>query len=258
MLIFVFEPDTLTRTARQVVRVSLKLVREFKGICKNDPMLNFDVPERIGIGIARGAATRLISKDGRILDYSGRPLNLASRLMDIARPEGVVLDQSFRPRELLTKPLVQHFATESVYLRSVAERTPIQIFYTEGRTEISPLNKRPLDDVQREAFTSEYTVREIEELGRIEIWRIDLPSIPLDEDEILVTVEHPAITAKGAKHPKWTRFFQLNKNKSGFVYGEHAGSPYVDVNARKLAESLREIGIKQSWNIGIEVAYPKR
>ena len=45
------------------------------------------------IGISRGTVCRLVSK-GKTLDYSGRVVNLASRLMDDARPSGVVFDAS--------------------------------------------------------------------------------------------------------------------------------------------------------------------
>jgi len=57
-------------------------------------MLNFETPRR-SVLYRAGPATKLVSQD-RTLDYSGRPLNLAARLMDFARPSGVVLDGQFR------------------------------------------------------------------------------------------------------------------------------------------------------------------
>ena len=50
-------------------------------------MITFELPPDIGIGVARGSATRISTQDG-ILDYSGRPLNLAARLVNFARPRG--------------------------------------------------------------------------------------------------------------------------------------------------------------------------
>ena len=65
------------------------LVEAFGQITANDFMINFPVPQRLGVGVARGTATRLAS-GGQVLDYTGRCLNLAARLMDKARPYGVV------------------------------------------------------------------------------------------------------------------------------------------------------------------------
>jgi len=57
-------------------------------------MTNFPTPDKIGIGITRGSVCCIMS-GSKILDYSGRNLNLASRLMEMARPSGIVFDESF-------------------------------------------------------------------------------------------------------------------------------------------------------------------
>lgn len=55
------------------VSTCLKLIEEFKSFFEKDHLVNFPVPNRIGIGIARGPVTRLES-EGKILDYSGNTL----------------------------------------------------------------------------------------------------------------------------------------------------------------------------------------
>jgi class 3 adenylate cyclase len=94
LIIMSYTEDTLQKVMKESVESALRAVEQFPSLCVDDPMINFTVPTKLGAGMARGAATRLTSQE-KILDYSGRPLNLASRLMDLARPKGVVFDNSF-------------------------------------------------------------------------------------------------------------------------------------------------------------------
>jgi class 3 adenylate cyclase len=72
--------DTLQSVVREMVEAAVRLTRAFPSICKSDALINSPTPKWVGIGIARGTATR-IAADDKVLDYSGRPLNLCSRLM---------------------------------------------------------------------------------------------------------------------------------------------------------------------------------
>jgi class 3 adenylate cyclase len=94
LIVQAFEEEELQQMVTGMVTKCLSVVTAFPHLLDGDPMINFDVPRKIGIGLTRGAATRLVSND-KILDYSGRPLNLASRLMDLARPSGIVMDKAF-------------------------------------------------------------------------------------------------------------------------------------------------------------------
>lgn len=94
MIIIPFTEPSLREVANDAVAQSLRLVNDFSALVAGDPMINFDTPQRAGVGLSRGAACRLIS--GRqTLDYSGRVLNTAARLTNLARPAGVVFDASF-------------------------------------------------------------------------------------------------------------------------------------------------------------------
>jgi class 3 adenylate cyclase len=86
--------QSLLTTAADVIDACVACVEAFPSICEGDLMVNFAVPQRIGIGIARGTACCLHS-GGRTLDYSGHVLNLAARLMGMARPGGIVIDADF-------------------------------------------------------------------------------------------------------------------------------------------------------------------
>jgi class 3 adenylate cyclase len=114
MVIMPYDEHNLEEQLAASIGTSLRLISEFPSLCDDDPMVNFDVLPDLGIGLARGASTCLLS--GRtILDYSGRPLNLAARLMDLARPKGVVFDESLGAR-LLPDDLRDQFASEQVYI----------------------------------------------------------------------------------------------------------------------------------------------
>jgi class 3 adenylate cyclase len=143
MLIIPYDETTLRALAPSVVENSFRLLQDFPGFCLDDPMVNYAVPHQLGIGIARGTACRLDS-DGVALDYCGRVLNLSARLMDIARPSGIVLSADYA-MSLLPRPMIDRFDRDHVYLRGVAEREPIEIYYTKDLTSISPPQRQPID-----------------------------------------------------------------------------------------------------------------
>src|ERR1043166_1205127 len=81
MIILRYTEKTLQESVRSAISNCMKAHAEFPSFCDGDPMINFNVPKMIGFGIARGSACCLSSKR-KTLDYSGRVLNLASRLLD--------------------------------------------------------------------------------------------------------------------------------------------------------------------------------
>ena len=93
LLTIPFDANNLEEMVRKTVVSCTACHREFANICSDDHMINFEVPDRIGIGVARGSACCLIS-GGMTIDYSGRLINLTSRLTALARPSGIVMDES--------------------------------------------------------------------------------------------------------------------------------------------------------------------
>ena len=113
------EAPKVPAVVSSVLARCVSLVDAFGLITAEDYMVNFPVPQLLGVGVARGSVTRLVSGT-RVLDYTGRCLNLAARLMDKARPFGVVFSDIHAP-QLMDPRSLPSFRT-TVY---VFEESPI-------------------------------------------------------------------------------------------------------------------------------------
>jgi class 3 adenylate cyclase len=196
MLIFEypeFPVERLGEICNVVVHEATQLIADFSSLCSDDPNVYFETrPSGVGIGIARGSSYRLES-DGTTLDYSGRPLNMAARLMELARPQGIVVEQSvFRN---LSEKLALVFTAERVYVRGGAESQPIQIHYTADQTTIPADNKRPLDKPKWQRKVESLLVSQLR--AKSNLWWIDIPSAPRKPDEINTALLYPV--RKGGK-----------------------------------------------------------
>jgi class 3 adenylate cyclase len=134
LLAFPYNETNLKSIASEVIKSCLTCLTDFSKLCEGDEMINFKTPDKIGIGISRGAATRVIS-GGITIDYSGRPFNIASRLMELARPTGIVIDADFGIT-LIPTDVVDKFSTYDVDLKGIAEDTLMKIYYTKDLTDI--------------------------------------------------------------------------------------------------------------------------
>lgn len=123
------------------------LVAEFPRLTVNDLAVAPPVPADLGIGMSRGSATKIIS-GSVILDYTGRPLNRAARLMDKARPRGVAFYDTHPEQVLAESDVASLFRAESVCLRGIADSEPIAIFVTDNIV-IDPRDREPINDVQK-------------------------------------------------------------------------------------------------------------
>jgi len=165
------EETELKKRLQKAVDTALRLQKSFDKMTSKDPLINFAVPQFVGIGLARGAACRLSAGD-KILDYSGGTLNLASRLMDIARPSGIVIDGAFG-MELLRAPSRAKFIESKVYLRSVAETEPRTVWTQTGVVEVEPRSLKPLDEIAWKTISRSFgTLRAMEVSPR---YRVVLP-----------------------------------------------------------------------------------
>ena len=247
LIIVPFTEKKLHKTAKDVIDICLRILKNFGNFCTNDPMVNFEVPRMIGIGICRGTACRLLS-GSTTLDYSGRVLNLASRLMDIARPSGIVFDDDFGI-DLLSESQVKLFKKDTIFIKGIAERNPINIWYTKDSTSISPLSKQPIDKIKWNTDVNRLTLKEIKE-STDRFW-YDLQTEPLDPNEIKIKISYPGIR-KGRKAKGYISFFQF----SNFEYILEAGRPKVKVEFDTLQKRLKTLGVKDTWDITIEIIYP--
>jgi len=248
-IIIPYSEENLEDIARQTIAFCLKVLTEFGAFCSNDQMINFEVPRRVGIGISRGTACRLVSKN-KTLDYSGRVLNLASRLMDLARPTGIVFDAGFGI-ELLSDNQIKLFAKDSVYIKGIAEKEPIDIYYTKELTHISLLNKHPLKEIKWNTITDTKTLKQIKDFGPRFVY--DLPTKSIDPDNIKVKIKHTGVV-RGRRRKEILAEFDF----PNFEYFREAGKSKVRIDFESLAKRLEVNGVKDNWEVKIEIMYPER
>lgn len=249
LVLLSYDRDSLTEVLRSAVDKSIHLVEAFPGFCDQDDMVNFKVPTKLGIGLARGSATSLIAKK-KVLDYSGRPLNLASRLMDLARPSGIVFDGSFG-FELLENEVRGRFQKDAAYVKGLAESVPMTVFSLAGYVEIPEFNKKPMDGFKR--FTEpmeELTFKRLEE--RAPRYRHRLTNEPARKDNIELHLEAPAIKANGKKHPTMRKLWTLPAE-----YLTAAGRSYAVVDYASKVAQLKALGVKGPWKVRTVLEYSR-
>jgi hypothetical protein len=252
MVIYHFEDEqSYISQLRKAVSLGMKLVKDFPTITKGDPMIPFEVPERLGIGIARGSGTLILAQDGSTIDYTGRPLNLAARLMDIARPLGVVLDGQIGV-ELLTPTVRVKFGQDVVFINGIAEEEPRPINYQLGHTEISEYSKLPIRAPQ--PFTEERvqtTCRKISE--KSSHFLIPLTREPAHLDGARLHLTYPKATKAGRQHA-------TDKNLPSFpvklMRKENRWRAWVDFSA--ISAQLKRKGCKPGWPVTYTLEYSVR
>ncbi|HEX7279025.1 MAG TPA: adenylate/guanylate cyclase domain-containing protein [Solirubrobacterales bacterium] len=246
LILLDYEEKNLEKVVRGAVDRSIRLVESFGTICDGDEMINFDVPGKLGIGLARGSATSLATGK-KVLDFSGRPLNLASRLMDLARPSGIVFDQSFGFN--LLEPEVQKlFAKDAAYVKGLAESKPMTVFRLDGYTQIPEHNKRPLDGFIR--FTESEETITFKALEERALYRHPLTRDPARTDNIELHIEYPKVTAAGGRHKSMNRIATLPAE-----YGVTAGSAYALVDYRAKTAEMKAQGLKGNWEVSVTLEY---
>lgn len=244
-----YEADTLTAVVNDAVRASLKIVTDFPELTSGDPMINFPVPSALGIGMARGAATRLISGD-QVLDYSGRALNLAARLMDLARPSGVVFSANMNT-SLLEEDLLAQFQEEQVYVKGIAEDEPITVYYLNDQTVIPNFNKAPMLRYDWHVLPPEQlTFRELRDRGR---YMHRLPSEPFAEEQSKVYVRHPKPTSGKRQHKTL-----MTTHTYTAEHVVRAGEYYAKLNYAPVIDALTRLGVGPTWPVTVTVEYIKR
>jgi class 3 adenylate cyclase len=134
MIIYPYDETDLARVSEHVIEASMKLQEQFAELAASDNMITFETPKECGIGINRGTVC-CIESNGETLEYSGHVCNLAARLMDLARPAGIVMHASLG--NMIPKQFVDLFEVSSVYVRGIAEHEPIRVYSLKGSTSIS-------------------------------------------------------------------------------------------------------------------------
>jgi len=248
-----YTQENVKRTAANTIRTCLKALEAFGSFFDHDLIIYFRnrVPRKVGIGLSMGSACRILS-DNRILDYSGRVLNLASRLMDIARPSGVVFDVSLS--EAVPDELKEFFSKGSVHLHGIAEIEPIEVYYSAKYTRIPPEYKRPL--WVQEWATQQTTSLTLEQIISVRDkgmrFYIPLDNQPADTDQISIKV----LYSKSVTKRIGSSALILNKEQD-FQYSVEAGEPSVAVDCGQLSKKLAAFGLRNNDSIRMKIKYPK-
>lgn len=224
-----FDEDDIEDRARATVDACLRCHREFPNICAGDKMINFEVPSLIGFGVTRGTACCLVSGE-LVLDYSGQILNLASRLTDLARPEGVILDGQFGI-ELLSNPVKEKFEPTEVHIRSVAEAEPRSIYILKGVVEVPAYAKMPLDFENWEQVIHEATLAEWRIRSQ---WEVPLPRRLRRADGFRAEVTSPKYRSGKPVPGVMTRISLKNVR-----YAPIAGRPIIIIDPAELVKKVR-------------------
>ena len=251
LLIVSFDEAELRKMINVTVDACLRLLKDFGSLFGDEPMINYETPDKIGIGLARGSACKIFSGD-TILDYSGRLLNLASRLMEKARPSGIVFDESFG-YELLKESNKELFSTDDIYLRSVAERIPIMIYFTKEYTIISDDDKKPIVDYRWETKELKRPFSFFNSVGGTPI-RITLDKEPTKPSSIACEIYIPVVI----NEQKMNRIFMKDINDPDLSYRKVGRTCSVSVKPSgilSLVEKYKDT-FNEETDIGIIFTYP--
>ena len=245
LLTIPLDKNNLEEVTQKTIANCMDCHRGFGNICGGDHLINFTVPDKIGIGVARGAACCLIS-GRRIIDYSGRLINLTSRLTALARPSGIVIDQSLGI-DLLDEKTRNNFKEQDVYLDGIAETTPITVYFTNEFTTIPKRNTQPIAAKRWRHVKDTKLFRDLLKFG---VFRYFLQTEAASHEDIKVTVTHRRVKS-GIVDKQYLTVF----NFSDFKYRVEAGKPIVWLNFKKLSERLKRNQVKENMNVHIDIAY---
>ena len=245
ILTILWNEKNLEEMSQKVIASCINCHSEFGNICRADPTINFKVPDKIGIGVARGSACRLVSGK-RTIDYSGRLLNLTARLTDLARPSGIVIDGAFII-DLLKEEQRSMFEESNVFLKGIYEKEPIRIYFTPDFTAIPEYNKHPIVGEKWKELLDVKPFGDLLKLGKFQYF---LESEPVSVESIKVRITHGKII-NGIISQKYETRHVFEK----FRYLLDRGNPGVIVDFPKLCELLKEEQVKEDMDIIISIAY---
>lgn len=246
LILLDYNRENLQNVVQSAVARSIKIVEAFPGLCQDDEMVNFDVPTKLGIGLARGSATSLTA-DGKTLDFSGRPLNLASRLMDLARPSGIVFDERFG-FDLLENEVKKRFSEDAAYVKGLAESKPMKVYCLEGFTEVPEYNKRPLDGFVRFTEPEEkMKFKSLQDRGR---YRHPLSRAPARTDNMELHLRYPKVTKDGSRHSALR-----NVDTLPATFRTAAGKSFALVDYGSKIAELERRGVKGTWMVSATLEY---
>jgi class 3 adenylate cyclase len=250
LIVIPINKEPLKDAVVNIMEKCLNLLQNFGRLCEGDDMIYFPTPDKVGIGMSRGTAC-CISSSGTILDYSGKVINLASRLNDFARPCGIVFDSKLG-LSLLPKDVQELFLCENVYVRGIAEDKPIAICFAKQYTIIPPSRKQPLKEPQWSVETFGDTYKGIKEAisSRTKYFTTHLKHKPLDEKQIHIELRYDI----GGSISR--SYYAMDTASEGVSYLKRGIKHYVYIDLSVLIKMLDKDGLEDDTKLRFEVIYP--
>jgi len=248
LIIVPFNERILHSICNKVVRSSVECHERFNTICDDDPIINFSTPDKIGIGISRGTACKLSSR-GKTLDYSGRLLNLTSRLMNLARPSGIVIDGDFKI-ELLEPALAQQFEQKAAYLRGIAEDVPREIHIYKGVVSLPGETQIPIRGASWGEHKWEYTLERL--MGIPSTLNLDIDGSSRDPKDDYVEATYP--TFSDGLSTGWR---DVNYLTDEWVIVEKAGKKQFCWKVPRLVAKLQSLGFPKTEKVQVTYKFKK-
>jgi hypothetical protein len=167
--------------------------------------------------------------------------------MGLARPSGVVLDGAFQIS--LLKPEVQRlFAEADVYLRGLAEDSPLRIFCLRDVVKLPAEALHPLTVEKWDSWSNSLALKEWEKYAPT--LRIDLPTPLKRPDAAIIKLFHaPYRGQKRVKGPLSSRTYR------GWEYKMAGADAYLRVDLESLLDLLKKEGVPANAQLNIQAEY---
>ena len=231
-------PQEVPKVVSSILARSVSLVAVFGQITANDYMINFPVPQKLGVGVARGSVTRLVAHNG-VLDYTGRCLNLAARLMDKARPAGVVFADR-HAKQLMSAEVAALFTGDRVCIRGISEQAPMAILTSKG-VEIAQSDREPIPEADH-VWGTESTLS-LDEIRSSSSYTFYLPRPPRSFERVGVHVEHPTFGDDGRPKASVSWFTVLG------AYVEQPNGPTVRIDFKRIRQRVRNLPVTTTGKV---------
>jgi class 3 adenylate cyclase len=245
LMTFQYNEHNLESVALEVIRACVRCLADFPTLCVDDPMINFNVPQAIGFGVARGTACCLFS-GSETLDYSGHLLNLAARLNDLARPAGIVIDGNFQ-RRVLPEELRETFADEKVYVRGIADTAPITVMFQRDLVTIPRTALTPLALEQWNVISRQFTYRAVQ--ASRPRYQFTLPARLKEASKLKVSLYVPR---RGKKD---SDIYDFTENST---YSDAGAQPELTFNMAEARKLLKQSNPSQRSTITFRIEFVPR
>lgn len=250
-IIILYTEANLIQLMNNIIEKSISLVENFPKLCEEVVMINFPVPEKVGIGVTHGSACCIHNGDD-IIDYSGKTLNLAARLMDIARPHGVVSDY-YSLIKLLKPESLELFDEDEVFLRGVAEEKKIKVLYLKNSVIISEDSKKPFKDLIWDEVESIYDVKRIKKIDRS--FDIKFRKKPVVLDKINLEVSYPKYI-DGNRLEGLIASWYYDYDHKLIKYVERGNNYYMSLNLSSIKLDMEKNEVPDEENVTFILKYP--